>query len=174
MKSCLTPYRYEDGSPPSARRDQADRTDFQFFLKRSRSLLRRIVASSVVDDIAIARWQILRFDSLLARQWELSLAAEPPSTVSAAIHRFNRQIDQLNLRVARLERRLKFIRANFPQESPLPVEDKPIDDEMYPKIETPIVVKDFCPETIAFLRRYHPTTPIIISPPDAVPKGPLF
>ena len=132
------------------------------------------VAISVVDDIATARWQILRFDSLLARQWEISLAADPPPTVFAAIYRFNRQIDQLNVRIARLERRLKFIRANFSQESPLPVEDKPIDDEMYPKIETPIVVKDFCPETIAFLRRHHPTTPIIISPPDAGPKSPVF
>ena len=132
------------------------------------------VAVSVVDDIATARWQILRFDSLLARQWEISLAADPPPTVFAAIQRFNRQIDQLNVRIARLERRLKFIRANFPQESPLPVEDKPSDGQMYPKIETPIVVRDFCPETIAFLRRHHPTTPIIISPAEAVPNGPLF
>ena len=132
------------------------------------------VAVSVVDDIAIARWQILRFDTLIAGQWELTVAAEPPPTAFAAIHRFNRQIDQLNIRIARLERRLKFIRANFPQESPLPVDDTTIDGQDYPKIETPIVVKDFCPETIAFLRRYHPTTPIIISPAEAVPKGPLF
>ena len=132
------------------------------------------VAVSVVDDIAIARWQILRFDSLLARQWEISLAPNPPSTVFAAIFRFNRQIDQLNVRIARLERRLKFIRANFPQESPLPVEDTTIDGQNNPKTEEPIVIRDFCPETIAFLRRHHPTTPIIISPVEAVPKSPLF
>ena len=34
MKSCVTPYPYEVGSPPSARCHRADRTDFQFFRRR--------------------------------------------------------------------------------------------------------------------------------------------
>ena len=132
------------------------------------------VADSVVGDIATARWQILRFDALVAGQWELTLAAEPPPAAFAAINRFNRQIDQLNIRIARLERRLKFIRANFRQESPLPVEDTTVDGQNNRETEEPIVVKDSCPETIAFYRRYYPKSPIIISPPEAVPKAPLF
>ena len=171
-----TEHNAESASPRRAVLSNEDPAAFDRLVDDLRAVYLPLntVAVSVVDDIATARWQILRFDSLLARQWELSLAAEAPPTVFAAIHRFNRQIDQLNIRIARLERRLKFIRANFPQESPLPVEDTTSDSQDYPKIETPIVVKDFCPETIAFLRRYHPTTPIIISPSEAVPKGPLF
>ena len=171
-----TEHNAESASPRRAVLSNEDPAAFDRLVDDLRAVYLPLntVAVSVVDDIAIARWQILRFDSLLARQWELSLAADPPPTVFAAIYRFNRQIDQLNVRIARLERRLKFIRANFPQESPLPVEDTTNDGQDYPKIETPIVIKDFCPETIAFLRRHHPASPIIISPVEAVPKSPLF
>src|SRR5215212_9305677 len=76
------------------------------------------VAASIVRDIAVARWQILRLDSLITNHWNLSLAehAQKPLTVApelgelqtmsrtaeslytghAIVHRFNRQIDQLN------------------------------------------------------------------------------
>ena len=59
-----------------------------------------------------------RPDALVVRYWELALAGEANSSEHTAIHRFNRQIDQLHNRIARLERRLKFIRSNFPQEAP--------------------------------------------------------
>ena len=132
------------------------------------------VAASIVGDIAVARWQILRLDALVAVHWELSLAADAPSSSHAVIHRFNRQIDQFQVRIARLERRLKFIHVNFPQEAPLPVEDTAIDGQNNSKIEKPIFVKDACPETIAFYRQHYPKSPIVISPPEAVPKSPLF
>ena len=132
------------------------------------------LADSIVGDIAVAQWQILRLDGLVTRHWELSLAGEADSSAHAAIYRFNRQIDQLHIRIARLERRLKFIRANFAQEAPLPVEDTTIDGQNNRETEEPIVVKDSCPETIAFYRRYYPKSPIIIYPPEAVPKGPLY
>jgi len=132
------------------------------------------LADSIVGDIANAHWQILRLEELVTRHWELSLAGEPDSSAHAAIYRFNRQIDQLHIRIARLERRLKFIRSNFAQEAPLPVEDTTIDGQENRQTEEPIVVKDSCPDTIAFYRRYYPKSPIIISPPEAIPKGPLF
>jgi len=132
------------------------------------------VADSIVSDIAVARWQILRLEGIVTRQWELALAAGALPTALNAIHRVNRQIDQLQVRIARLERRLKFIRSNFAQEAPLPVEDTTIDGQENRQTEEPIVVKDSCPDTIAFYRRYYPKSPIIISPPEAIPKGPLF
>ena len=70
------------------------------------------VAESIVRDIAMARWQILHLDDLIIRNW--NPVSADPACDHAAIHRFNRQIDQLNVRIARLERRLKFIRVNFP------------------------------------------------------------
>jgi len=130
------------------------------------------LAASVVRDIAATRWQILRFESLLANQWELSLSPQAPPAALAAIHRFNRQIDQLNLRIARLERRVNFIHTHFPNESPLPVEDTPVDDQNNPKIEKNIFVNDTCPETIAHFRRYYPKSPIIITPSGGVPNVP--
>ena len=171
-----TEHNAESASPRRAVLSNEDPAAFDRLVDDLRAVYLPLntVAVSVVDDIAIARWQILRFDSLLARQWEISLTANPPPAVFAAIYRFNRQIDQLNVRIARLERRLKFIRANFPQESPLPVEDTTTDGQNNPKTEEPIVIRDFCPETIAFLRRHHPASPIIISPVEAVPKSPLF
>ena len=132
------------------------------------------VAETIVAGIAVAQWQILRLDALIVRHWELSLAGEANSSEHTAIHRFNRQVDQLHVRIARLERRLKFIRSNFPQEAPLPVEDTPIDGQNNRETEEPIVVKDACPDTIAFYRQHYPKSPIIISPPKAVPKSPLF
>ena len=128
------------------------------------------VADSIVGDIAAARWQILRFEGIVDSQWELSLSGEAHSTAHALIHRFNRQIDQLHIRIARLERRLKFIHNNFPQEAPLPVEDTTIDGQNYEESEKPILVKDACPETIAFFRRHYPKSPIVISPRDDVSK----
>jgi len=126
------------------------------------------VADSIVSDIAVARWQILRLEGIVTRQWELALAAGALPTALNAIHRVNRQIDQLQVRIARLERRLKFIRANFPHEGPPPVEDATIDSPTNQEAEKPINVKDACPETIAFYRRYYPKSPIVIAPPEAM------
>ena len=122
------------------------------------------VAESIVRDIAVARWQILRFDGIVFGLWNLSLADD------ADIHRFNRQIDQLNIRIARLERRLKFVHANFStaideqtaQESAQPVENAN-------ETEEPISLKEYCPETIAFYQRHYPKSKIIIMPPHAPP-----
>jgi len=117
------------------------------------------VAESIVRDIAVARWQILRLDSAIFGLWNVSPVDH------AGILRFNRQIDQLDVRIARLERRLKFIHANF---STI-INDQPVEETN--DTEEPISLKEFCPETIAFYQRYYPKSKIIIMPPDAAAKG---
>jgi len=77
------------------------------------------ITVSIVQDIATARWQVERLDRCIAIQWNLALADSPNDSSSVArelavAHRINRQIDQLQLRIARLERRIKFVHANFP------------------------------------------------------------
>ena len=121
------------------------------------------VAESIVRDIAMARWQILRFDALILGLWNLTLADDAPE--QPAIHRFNRQIDQLNVRIARLERRLKFVHANFPTA----LNEQPVEETN--ETEEPISLKEYCPETIAFYQRHYPNSKIIIMPPNAAAKG---
>ena len=124
------------------------------------------VAESIVRDIAVARWQILRLDSLIFGLWDLSLADDAPDQPN--IHRFNRQIDQLNVRIARLERRLKFVHANFAtavgEQPPQPVENTNEADK-------PIPFKEYSPEVVAFYQRYYPKSRIIIMPPIAAANG---
>ena len=121
------------------------------------------VAESIVRDIAMARWQILRFDALILGHWNLSLANR--DSEHANIHRFNRQIDQLNIRIARLERRIKFVHANFPTA----LREQPVEETN--ETEEPILLKEYCAETIAFYQRHNPKSKIIIMPPNAAAKG---
>lgn len=159
------------------------------------------VALSVVRDIAVARWQILRLDTLITTQWNLTLAAQArePVTVTpelgelaamsrtaevlytghAILRQLNRQIDQLNQRIARLERRLKFVHANFrttindrtqPQPSQ-PVDNTVNEPQIDQKSEQPVFITENTPEVIAFYKQNYPGRQIVVQPPDDVANG---
>ena len=121
------------------------------------------VAESIVRDIAMARWQILHLDDLIIRNW--NPVSADPACDHAAIHRFNRQIDQLNVRIARLERRLKFIRVNFStvideqtsQDAGEPDEDTANPDKLIP-------LNEYRPGMVEFYHRYYPHSRIVIMP----------
>jgi len=71
------------------------------------------ITTGIVQDIATAHWQIGRLDRCLVTQWNLAIAGGA-NTVPKLTASINRQIDQLQLRIARLERRIKFVHVNFP------------------------------------------------------------
>jgi len=112
-----------------------------------------------IINLAFARWQILRLDSAVFGLWNLPLAD------NAGIHRFNRQIDQLNVRIGRLERRLKFIQANFRTA----INDQPVEETN--ESDKSIPFAEYSPETVAFYQRYYPRSKIIIMPPNAPAQG---
>ena len=112
-----------------------------------------------VGDIAVARWQIRRFEACITMSWNLSLAnathrannfapelaeikvmvdsvAELLSGNSVLI-KLNREIARLQQVIARAERRIKFIHSTFPNtpvqtqpDSEPPAENKPLNDEL--------------------------------------------
>ena len=177
------------------------------------------VAASVVRDIAVARWQILRLDTCITTRWNLSIidnAQRPPAVApelheleimdrsaehlhvgDAVISRYNRDIDRLELRTARLERRLKFIHANFtstlapprtqhePTQSvetkegetkqaqcganPTTPAEQPAPASQEP--QAPLYVTENTPAVIEFYRQNFPDREIVILPPDDVANG---
>jgi hypothetical protein len=157
------------------------------------------VALGIVRDIAVARWQILRLDSCITSQWNLALVdnAQKPLTVApelgevqtmarsaealytghAIVHRFNRQIDQLEIRIARLERRLRHLQAYFPGNeqtcplSPQPVENTGTTPENKQYNEQPIYVTENTPAVLAYYRQHFPNRKLVILPADDVAKG---
>ena len=94
------------------------------------------IAFDAVGDIAVARWQIRRFEACITMTWNLSLAdatrhtntfapelAEIKVMVDATIELFtgssvisklNREISRLQQVITRAERRIKFIHQHFP------------------------------------------------------------
>ena len=91
-------------------------------------------AEHLVRDIALARWQILRLEICITNHWNFSLIefAHEPITVTpelaelqiiykaaaanqAIIARYNRDIDKLHLRIARLERTLRTAHQHYPE-----------------------------------------------------------
>ncbi|MFN0106870.1 MAG: hypothetical protein ACKV2U_32855 [Bryobacteraceae bacterium] len=74
------------------------------------------IAASVVTGIANARSQVERLNHCLAMQWNSVNTPAPKLAEIESIARvsqaLNRQIDQLELRIARFERRLKFLHAS--------------------------------------------------------------
>ena len=159
------------------------------------------VAAGIVRDIAVARWQILRLDSLITNHWNLSLAEHAQKSLTVApelgeLQTMSRtpkpstpatpsfivstaQIDQLNLRVARLERRLKFIHLNFrtagndqtQQQSSQPVENTTNVSPNGQETEQPIFITENTPEVIAYYKRHYPGREIVIQPADDVANG---
>ena len=169
-----------------------DREAFDVLLAEHTHIYRpaNSVAVAIVQEIATARWQVQRLNHVLTMEWNLAIvnAANLPSAVApelaeletmgrstralytsgAVAHRINRQIDQLELRAARLERRLKFLHASFPA-----IDNTPI-PEAKPKtqINEPIVyVTENKPEVIQAYKQQFPNHRIVLMPPDDVAKG---
>ena len=148
------------------------------------------LALSIVESIATARWQIDRLNACITMHWNHALvdAAQLPSTlapdlieihsmvhssrnIATLLRGLNRQIDQLELRIIRLERRLTFVHANFPtvaeERTHQPVENTQPD----PQNEPPLYITENTPAVIAAYKREFPGRQIVILPPDNVAKG---
>ena len=162
-----------------------------------------VVAAGIVRDIAVARWQLLRLDTCITSQWNLALIeqAQKPLTVAlelgevqtmarsvealyggnAIVHRLNRQIDQLIVRITRLQRLLRDVRQNFAvtpkpsvrtqQPSPQPVENTANVPENTQNDEPPIFTTENTPAVIAYYQNLYPNREIICLPPDDVANG---
>jgi hypothetical protein len=107
------------------------------------------LALSVVLDIAVTQWQIDRLRNVIITHWNLAIGAEhaKPTELDPEIRQLtavagaaqhllggskflaqaNREIARLETSIIRLERRLKFIHANFT--APAPVVDASADEE---------------------------------------------
>jgi len=136
------------------------------------------IAQSIVQEIATAHWQIARLNNCLTTQWNLAIAgsadnesetmaraAQKLYSSGAVAHRINRQIDQLQLRIARLERRIKFVHANFPTAAIPPAETKT-------QINEPAVgTAENNPDAINTGKQQFPHHKIVVMPPDNATKG---
>ena len=167
-------------------------------------------ARSIVREIAIATWEIRRLHADAVNLRNLAIIEETARPLSlapemadqeitgravqglfapgAALPRLSRQVDQLHLRIARLERRLKFVHQNFPASaSPAPDFDtpdvaQPVDNTEPPapneptgspgaEPELPLVINETSPEIVAAYRHRFPGRTIVVVPPDAVARG---
>jgi hypothetical protein len=156
------------------------------------------LALDAVIDIAVSRWQIRRFQACITMTWNLSLAAATrrPNTFApelaeikvmvdataellsgnSVLVKLNREIARLQQVIARAERRIKFVHANFPdspeqtchQPDP-PIENKPLTREE-PSIlrdgPTPVYTTECTQIVIDGYRRMFPGRPIVILPSE--------
>ena len=150
---------------------------------------------NLVRQIAIARWQIERLHTATSNVWNFALlrAAGEPSTVveelqeteaqaraaqalfsgASPVERMSRQIDRLEIRIARLRRGIKDIHTNFPNIAK-PIENKPLPEETKeetPKTEPTVFLTETDPEVLAAYRREFPNHKIVCLPADDVAKG---
>ena len=160
-----------------------------------------LVAPGIVRDIAVGRWQLLRLDTCITSHWNLALIeqGQKPLTVAselgevqtmarsvqvlysgnAIVHRLNRQIDQFGIRIARLQRQLKFVHQIFAavapertqRESPQPAETTSGTPENTPNNEHSIFTTENTPKVIAYCKKLYPNREIVVLPPDDVAKG---
>ncbi|MFN0106993.1 MAG: hypothetical protein ACKV2U_33475 [Bryobacteraceae bacterium] len=149
------------------------------------------IAAAIVTGIANARWQVERLNHCLTMQWNLAVvdSANTPSALApelaeiesmarsskalysgdAIAHRLNRQIDQLELRIARFERRLKFVHANYPHVAigrTQPASRQPVENA-----QPPVFVTENTPEVIRAYEQQFPNREIVVLPADNVAKG---
>ena len=163
------------------------------------------LALSVVVDIATATWQIRRYRCLITAQWNLAALNEAakPTNLQPELHElsvitgagralhtgdklvivYNREIANLQKSIAALERRLKFIHANFSAPAPAPERTQP---ESEPDVENteliteepetsdvdsdPVVLVDPALEAVDNARRAFPGRPIVILPAQPEPE----
>ncbi|MBI2688530.1 MAG: hypothetical protein HYX27_19670 [Acidobacteria bacterium] len=163
------------------------------------------VAVSIVKSIAVARWEISRLRACITMHWNIALVdqagkpcplvpelAEVYGMAQASAHLYaahgpvrqlNRQIAELDRHIIRLERRLKFVHANFPNsdvekrtDAPQPAaeETKELTSESPEKSdgnEPPIYINENKPSVISAYKSLFPGRKIVIVPPDDVARG---
>ena len=157
-------------------------------------------ARSIVKGIAVARWEVSRLHACITMHWNLALVdnAALASTLApellemhamvrastslyannGPVRLLNRQIDQLENRIARFERRLKFLHNTFsnpgitPQPQPIEntTESTP-ESENTPKNEPPVYITENSPAVIEHYKKLFPNSEIIVLPADDVAKG---
>ena len=150
---------------------------------------------SLVRQIAIARWQIERLHTATNNVWNFALlkaAGEPSEMVeemedaeaaaraavalfsgNSPIEKMSRQIDRLEIRIARLRNGIKDVHKNFPNVAK-PIENKSVSEEKpeeTTKSEPTVYVTERDPEVIAAYRREFPNHKIVLLPADDVAKG---
>jgi hypothetical protein len=150
---------------------------------------------NLVRQIAIARWQIERLHTATNNVWNFALlkaAGEPSEMVeemedaeaaaraavalfsgNSPIEKMSRQIDRLEIRIARLRKGIKEIHDDFPNVAK-PIENKSVPEEKEPetpKSEPTVYVTERDPEVIAAYRREFPNHKIVLLPADNVAKG---
>jgi hypothetical protein len=157
----------------------------------------------LVRDIAVARWQILRIEICITNHWNFSLIEsghQPPRIApelaelqvidtaaranQALISRFNRDIDKLHLRIARLERTLRTVHQHYPaanaelekeseQTNPAPTAPppQPVQNTEPDPTNPPIFVTENTPGVLAFYKQMFPGRRIVVLPKDDVANG---
>ena len=85
-------------------------------------------AYAIIGDMTAARWQIMRLHRCITTHWNLALMSahhKPNGNLvpellagNGLVPKMNREIDRLQQTLARAERRIKFIHANFPDFAP--------------------------------------------------------
>jgi hypothetical protein len=188
-----------------------DRREFDLLHARLLASYRPVnfVAACIVRDIAVARWHQLRYEGIITNLWNLSIihhgqapatlkpeyfecetmnrAAEALHTGTRLLQQLNRQVDLITHRIERLERRLRFAKANFsthviepepdqpkePQEPEAPKEpDQPTGpSEPEPNPAQPVFVTEDTPAVIAYYKSAFPGRRIVVLPPDDVARG---
>jgi hypothetical protein len=148
-------------------------------------------ASEMVRQIAIARWQINRLQTEINNIWNFALletaqgestlaeeledqefaakTAEKLFTGKSPIENMNRQIDRLEIRIARLRKGIIEIHQYFPNAAK-PIETKEV-EEPEAKTEPTVYLTEHDDEVIAAYRREFPNHKIVLLPPDDVAKG---
>lgn len=163
---------------------------------------RHHVALSIVHAIAAAQWQIERLQRCLTMHWNLALldASRTPPTLAPELHslqfdvrasaamllgdrlvsRCNTEIARLHQSIARLERRLRFVHANFPATPPAdenrtqpPTENTELTPAAPPisAENEPVFVTEDIPAVLQAYRHEFPHRPIVVLQPDNVAKG---
>lgn len=95
-------------------------------------------------------------------------------TADAIAHRLNRQIDQLEQRIARFERRLKFVHANYPnvaEKRTQPAQPQPVENTTPDPQNPPVFITENKPAVIAAYKKQFPNSKIVVLPADNVAKG---
>jgi hypothetical protein len=172
-------------------------------------------AATLVKQIAHARWQVERLQTRLNMVWNavvLDSASQPVEAPlelaemhilvrsdfrlfegrSSAVERINRQIDRLELRIARLRRGLREVNTHFPHVAPHTAdtvertqpcaepaaENKGLRDSRRENVasnpnpaEPPLYLTERDEKVIQAYRREFPGRPIVFLPPDDVALG---
>lgn len=149
------------------------------------------LALEIVHSIAIARWELARLRVCLTMHWNASLLHHGSSPnplapellefhamTQASAHLYSpngparqisRAIDQLELRIARLERRLLFTHKHFPAQ--VQERTQPESPEVAENTEPPIVITENKPAVLQAYKTLYPHRKIIIRPADNVANG---